>query len=141
MCTDSPYQDICGAGVIGIYGIPGTSNSTMQDYESLMFDPLFDSANKEKDGSGNVTGWWTLLPQVSKSDPMSPPDPNPVIGYVLVRIIAVCATGTNGCRGVGPPHGLCGSHGAYPSHSIVVDRISCISCDTQGPGLKPFLVR
>ncbi len=123
MCAGIPYQDICASG--GIWGVPGTSTATMRNLESLMFDPSFDAANKEKDISGNVTGWWTLLPQTMHLDPMSPPDPNPVIGHVLTRIIAVCALGISGCRAFDAPPGLCS---AFPVNSVVIDRISCLPC-------------
>jgi len=88
-----------------------------------MCDPTFDSANKEKDLSGNVTGWWVLIPIVDRVDPMSAPDPNPVLGYAKIHIIEICVPGPPGCRGVGSciSSGFCG-------RKIVIDRISCLPC-------------
>ena len=107
-----------------------------------MYNPSYDSANKELDASGNVTAWWTMFPQVAVPDPMSGPDPDAVLGYVLVHVIAACSAGGNtGCGGFGAPSGLCGPHGLYPTHKIVIDQISCINCGTDHPGLKPALVK
>ncbi len=111
--------------VPGIWGIPGTSSATLKDFKSLMCDPTFDSANKEKDLSGNVTGWWVLIPQVNRNDPMSAPDPNPVIGYVKVHIIEVCYPDLLVAEE--PAHviftGFCSG-----ANKIVIDRISCFPC-------------
>jgi hypothetical protein len=139
MCGTSPFEDVCSAS--GIWGVSGTTTSTRRNFESLMFDPNFDAANKEKDPSGNVTGWWVMLPQNDISDPMFGPDPHPVVGYVLVRIIAVCAPGVVGCRGYDSPPGLCGPAGLYPNDSLVLDKISCISCGSAAVGLKAALVK
>jgi hypothetical protein len=124
ICSGMPYQEICNGS--GIWGVPGTSNATLEAYESVMFDPTFDVANKEKDLSGNVTGWWVLIPQDDRVDPMTPPDPNLVMGYAFARIIAVCAPGTCGCKGYYAPPGLCA---VYPLESIVIDRITCFACE------------
>ncbi len=150
MCSNSPFEEICGGGACNgnriIYGVNGTTNSTLQDYESLMYDPGFDSGNKEITG-GVVTGWKVFYPQNTINDPMSGSGDCggggrfSVVGYIKVHVIAVCASGTTGCRGHNPPPGTCTGPNAYPSHSIVIDSISCISCGTPALGPKPALVR
>ncbi len=153
MCNNSPYENICGSpGTCGsngiIWGVNGTSDSTLQDYESLMYDPGFDSGSKEITG-GVVTGWTVFFPWQSTA---AGPDPMAgsgdcgaggfsVQGYIKVHIIAVCATGTTGCRGHSPPSGTCNGPNAYPNHTIVIDSMSCISCDAPALGPKPALVR
>ena len=77
-----------------------------------------------------------MIPRTIELSPMSGPDPQSVAGYTLMRVIAVCASGTNGCRGYGDPPGLCGPHGTYPNGTIVIDRISCIDCGSPALGLK-----
>jgi Flp pilus assembly protein TadG len=147
MCGNSPFQDVCPP-IPGIWGINGTTTVTLRKYESLMFDPTFDAANKEKDGSGNVIGWWIMVPQdETDPDPMTGPDTQRVMGYILIRIVAVCAPGGGGgslCTGrpYSAPSSLCSLY-PFPAGSggIVIDRISCIGCDTVAPGLKPALVR
>ena len=139
MCNNSPGEQICGSA--GIWGIPGAGNSVLQDYESLMFDPNFDKSNKEINALGIVTGWLVMVPRTTAPDPMSGPDPDPVSGYTFMRIIAVCASGTNGCTGTahhayGSPPGLCGPSGTYPDGTIVIDRISCINCGDPALGIK-----
>jgi len=142
MCNNNPNEEICGTS--GIWGLPGLCGDALRDYASLMFDPNFDGGNKEIDPStGNVTGWWVMLPWNDELNPMFQSDPHPVLGNVLVRIKAVCMGGTTGCRGFGPPAGLCQppATGLYPDHSIVIDRIQCSYCETLAPGLKPALVK
>jgi Flp pilus assembly protein TadG len=139
MCGNSPFVDVCS--VPGIYGISGTAVSTLRDFESIMFDPNFDGSNKDKNTSGDVIGWWVMIPQNSIADPMFGPDPHPVIGYVLVHIIAVCAPGTTGCKGYDSPPGLCSTLGLTGSGGLAIDIISCISCGSVTPGLKAVLVR
>jgi hypothetical protein len=79
------------------------------------------------------------------SGPMS--IPQPVLGYVLVRIVAVCASAGGGGGGIGCPDRPSASNDSDfcspGSNSIVMDRISCISCaDSEDmPGLKPALVK
>jgi len=140
ICIESPAEDVCG---LQIYGLFGASTATWRDYQSVMFDPNFDASNKEIDASGNVTAWWVIIPQTSVENPMDPPDPHPVIGHVLVRIIAICAPGIGSpCRPYYAPTGLCDLYNIPGSPGvIVIDRISCISCDTQAGGLKATLVK
>jgi hypothetical protein len=138
ICMESPADDVCGRNIYGLYG---ASVATWRDYQSVMFDPNFDEANKEKDASGNVTAWWVIIPQTAVENPMDPPDPHPVIGHVLVRIIAVCAPGVGTpCRPYYAPPGLCDLYPGTPG-VIVIDRISCISCDSAEGGLKAALVK
>jgi Flp pilus assembly protein TadG len=144
MCTKSASDDICAGG--GIWGVPGTSTATLRALESLMYNPGYDSGNKEYDVSGNLIGWWTMFPQVVESDPMSGPDPDQVLGYVLTRVRAVCSPGGTSiaepsCVDTGAPPGTCGPSGLYPNLTIAIDRISCIPCDTVAKGLKPALVK
>jgi Flp pilus assembly protein TadG len=142
MCTNAPAQDTCYRE---IEGITGSCTDALRDYESLMYDPNYDSTNKETNSSGRVIGWWVIFPQTNEEDPMSPPGPHETIGYVLVHVIAVCASGGPGCRG----YDICD---AWPNPSppppsvnnvIVIDRISCIGCGTgaPAPGLKAVLVK
>lgn len=138
MCGVAPYQDICNSP--GIYGIPGTSTATFRDYRSLMCDPVFDSGSKDIDpGTRRVTGWEVIMPIVDRSDPMSPPDPNPVWGYAKVHILEICVPGAPGCKGAGS----CTSYGycRRGDKKIVVDRISCIRCGIDALGVKPTLVK
>jgi hypothetical protein len=140
MCGNAPYQDVCPP-VPGIWGIPGVSDATFKDYNSLMCDPTYDSANKEINPSGQVTGWEVTIPVVSRTDPMSAPDPNLVWGYAKIHIIETCAPGSGGgcpgCSGSCISYGYCGGG----DKEVVIDRISCIACGTDALGLKPALVK
>ncbi len=140
ICEEIPFQNVCGRG---IFGISGTCTAALRDYESVMFDPNFDAANKEKNASGNVIGWWVMIPQNTIPDPMFGPDPHDVAGYILVHIIAVCAPGAPGCRGYEAPSSLCAALSMDTgSGGIAIDQIQCISCsDISALGLLPALVR
>jgi hypothetical protein len=125
MCGGIHYEELCGTS--GIWGIPGTTTMTFKDFKSLMCDLGFDAGSKDIDPStGKVTGWEVIIPIIDRTDPMSAPDPNPVLGYAKVHIIEICVPGTPGCRGAGS----CASYGYCTGgdKKIVIDRISCLSC-------------
>lgn len=140
MCNSAPSQDTCGQN---IEGISGTCNDALRDFESLMYDPNFDAANKETNSSGNVIGWWTMFPQSDEDDPMFGPGPHTTTGYILAHVIAVCAPGGAGCKG----YDLCDNwpHPSPPPDTVngvvVIDQISCIGCDSGALGLKAALVK
>jgi hypothetical protein len=137
MCAGIPYQDICPPSP-GIWGIPGTSDLAFGGYKSLMYDPLFDQANKScltadlkcHTSSDTVTDWTVLIPVVDREDPMSAPDPNPVWGYALVHISAVCATGSMaGCPSrPTPPNNNSIPGCGVGENSSIIDQISCLPC-------------
>jgi len=142
MCASSPYQDACFTA--GISGINGTCDAGLRALKSLMYDINYDKDNKVIVG-GNVNAWWVLIPQDSFLDPMKPPppDPRPIIGHILIRITTVCATGGGvACPGHPDPPNNNAIPGCGPGDKkLIIDRISCISCGSTRPGLKPVLVR
>ena len=110
----------------------------MKTLESIFYNPGVDGENKEKDASGNVTGWWTIIPV---TDNCSPGLEGTVVRYAYVRIKAVCGSGVgNPCGGYSAPPTACSGYG---SNVIVVDRIACIDCAdaSSTPGLHTGLVR
>jgi hypothetical protein len=159
VCTDSPYEDICGPACTPggqIYGVGGVSTgAAFADYQAAMYDPSFDAGNKEITG-GNVTGWSVIFPWTTGLNPIQgSPDCGgggggaySILGYVKVHITAVCVTPGStghGCSGFHPhgyptstPPGCTG----YPNASIVIDSISCTHCGSDDePGLKAALVK
>jgi hypothetical protein len=140
VCGEMPQQEVCGRP---IYTSAGASNDTLRDIKAMMYDPKVDSANKEFDKSGKVTGWWAVLPVTDCSAVKAAQvfEPRTVTKYSLVRITRICATGPAGC---GRPGTETAASACTGEEGIYIDRISCVSCGGKAkivfPGLHPVLV-
>jgi hypothetical protein len=161
VCTESPYDEICGASCTPsgqIYGLSGGSTgAALADFAAAMYDPRLDTSNKDINLLGDVDGWWMMMPWTAGANPLAgSPDCGgsgggaySVKGYVKTHIIAVCSGpgASSGCSGF-PPNGyptstppFCASLPSSMQHAIVIDSIECIPCgDFQDFGLKPSLV-
>lgn len=143
VCQESSPQDVCGRP---IYTAAGTRNEILRDIKAMMYDPKVDRSNKEFDKSGNVVGWWVIVPvtdctSIKAADVF---EPHTVTRYSLMRISRICASGPAGCSqaAVKPaaPAAACvpGDEGIY------IDRISCVGCGSKSrmlfPGLQPVIV-
>jgi hypothetical protein len=125
ICNWSPFVEVCGQQ---IYTTMGGDTTVLRDLEGTMYDPVFDSENKEKDADGNVTGWWLIVPITETCPPglAGSWDPKLVTKYAKIHISAINSTGVgNPCRKFYAPSSI---KKAYPNNVIVVDQISCVAC-------------
>lgn len=134
ICDGPANTQVCNQE---IYTTMGAAGAVLKDLESVMYNPNYDSVNKERDGLGNVTAWWVTIPITQTCPPGAQGrwDPNFVVGYARVRIIAVCATGAAGCGGFNRCSNYPNPNPPPPNvnNVIVIDRISCITCGQQSP--------
>ena len=136
MCGNAPYSPVCGDN---IYTTQGGPTAALRDLGTLMYNPAYDTANKD------ATGWWVIVP-ITECPPFeqgSSWDPKPVISYAKIHIRAVCVTGTTkGCGGAdfGTDTTICPS---ATNNAIIIDKISCLGCPNQFDlsGLKSVLVQ
>ena len=149
ICGASPAADNCGNT---ISSTNGTLTDTLRNLESAMYDPNYESTEKEKDASGKITGWKVIVPVIAADQcpPGSQPDPKQVVYYAHIRIKAICVPGTYGCRGnfkatnMGPDNVCKDPSTGYKkdySESIVIDSIKCVQCPDPEMGYKPVLVK
>jgi Flp pilus assembly protein TadG len=131
-----PNEDVCS---VPIYTTQGQT-STFKAMESAMYDPHFDSANKEFDASGNVIAWWVIIPVSNRCPPDIQPPPYTVERFALIRLVQVCGSGGgNACSGNNYTATSC-PYG--PNNKIALDRFSCMDCAQRNlfMGLKLNLV-
>jgi hypothetical protein len=142
-------QNVCRRKV---YTTMGTDQIALKNLESVMYDPTIDVANKEFD-NGNVTAWWITIPVLGDEtiDDGCPPGEQggwreatlDIIYYARVRVKAICATGSDGCKG----YDVCDKYtnpetGKDVGNVIVIDAMACYDCQTgAGPGNEPVLVK
>jgi hypothetical protein len=131
LCGAEPFVDNCGKD---IYATNGVVNSTFQDLESLMYNPQYQTSEKDISSGGTVTGWWVIIPVVS----CPPSATSPVLAYAKIHITAICGQGAAGCGGYSSPAGVC-THGFWDT--IRVDSITCLPCNVNYGGFKPILVQ
>ena len=125
ICNWSPFVEVCGQN---IYTTMGGDTTVLRDLEGTMYDPGFDSVNKEKDADGKVIGWWLIVPITETCPPGLPGgwDPKQVIKYAKIHISAINSTGVgNPCRKFYAPKSV---KDAYSNNVIVIDRLSCVAC-------------
>jgi Flp pilus assembly protein TadG len=138
ICGSPPSVDNCNDF---IYATNGVVASTFRDLESAMYDPFYEKASKDIDSTGQVTGWWVIVPVLSCSTGILCPANGTyqVIKYAKIHIQVICVGGTYGCFGdFQAPPSACSS---YPNTVIVIDQLTCIDCSApdQLPG-APKLV-
>lgn len=131
-----PNDDVCS---VPIYTTQGET-VTFKAIETAMYDPSYDSSNKEFDASGNVSAWWVIVPVSNRCPPDAQPPPYTVDRFALLRIISVCGSGVgNACTGTNFNAPSC----PYGQNNvIVIDRYSCMNCAQRNlfMGLKWKLV-
>ncbi len=140
ICGEAPFADSCGNSIFTTMGGP---TSVLRNLEAAMYDPTYESNMKGIHESTGYPYWWVTVPYTAVCPPGTQPDPQPVIGYAQIRIIAICAQGGGGgsiCRGYSAPAGACAG---YPNNVIVIDRVTCASCAASGgmSGWKSVLVQ
>jgi hypothetical protein len=133
ICSDPPAVNNCNNVIFETNGVVA---STFQDLESAMYDPNYERNSKDIDASGQVTGWWVIVPVLScPPGVLCAPNGNyTVIKYAKIHLKVICVNGTHGCKGdFKAPAGACGP---YPNTVIVIDQMTCIDCsdpdDLQG---------
>jgi len=143
ICTTTPYVDVCANP---IFTTNGEDTVAQRNLEADMYDPSFDSENKEIVG-GVVQSWRILVPITDTCPPGAQGgswEPKSVYGYASVRVIAVCENGVGnpcvqfGGREYRAPSGVCDS---YANNTILIDEISCLPCGSEQGGLKAVLVK
>lgn len=137
ICGEQPYSRTCGQM---IYTTLGTDTSIMRDLEAAMYDPTYDTANKDIVGTA-VTGWWLIIP-ITDTCPAGSQgnawDPKKASGYAKVHIISICAPGGGtACYNGSNPDKKC------LANKIVIDQIGCVDCahEFDLTGLKGKLVQ
>ena len=145
ICNEKLSDNVCGKTIWTILGGP---TDTLRNLESAMYDPSYDAKNKEIDSLGRVN-WWITVPIIGDEvTTFCPPGTSgwsestvPVGYYARVRLLAVCAPGTAGCRGYSSPTSLCTSLGLTGSGGIAVNGLSCTGCTEFAADSPPVLVK
>jgi hypothetical protein len=98
ICSDPPAVDNCNDQV---YATNGVVANTFRDLESAMYDPNYERISKDINASGQVTGWWVIVPVLSCTPGvLCPPNGTyQVIKYAKIHISVICVSGTYGCKG------------------------------------------
>jgi Flp pilus assembly protein TadG len=144
ICGEGQGQEVCGKP---IYTSGAASDDSLRDIQAMMYNPKFDSSNKEYDKNGKLVGWWVIAPvtdcgQVAATSGF---EPHTVTKYSLVRISRICASGPAGCQQSGGPQGAPIAACAPGQEGLYLDRISCVGCGTKEmlllPALHPVLVK
>lgn len=132
-----PNDDVCSVPIYTTQGV----TVTFKAMETAMYDPSFDSSNKEFDAGGNVSAWWVIVPVSNRCPPDAQPPPYTVDRFALLRLISVCGSGGgNACQGNNYTAPSC----PYGQNNvIVIDRVSCMNCAQRNLfiGLKWKLVK
>jgi Flp pilus assembly protein TadG len=151
--TNTMSDLICGAGqgeaVCGkpIYTSAAASDDILGDIRAMMYNPKFDSSNKEYDKSGRLLGWWVIVPATDcvRIVPGNGFEPRAVTKYSLVRISRICGSGPPGCQQSGLPQDAPAAACGPGDGGLYLDRISCVGCADKAmallPGLQPVLVK
>jgi len=128
-----------------IYSTMGTQASTLCNLEAQMYNPYFDSSNKDYVAKGlDTIGWWLIVPITDSCPPGAQGnnwDPKPVIGYAKVHVLAICTNGCGSgsikspCTNYSAPASVCNrieSKYGFPNNSlkntIVIDKLWCVDC-------------
>jgi len=148
LCGVSPFVDNCGKQ---IWSTMGTDNSVLRVLESLMYNPNYETITKGTDTSTGFTTWTIMAPYIDPCPPGAQPDPQTVVGYVVIHITAICSPGGGGgsVTSVGGPScttAYSAPAAACSGHSnlvIVIDSVQCYPCgDPNTPrGHKAVLVK
>jgi len=125
ICQETADDNACNQEV---YTTNGENLSILRDFESVFYNPTYDARHKEIT-DGVVTAWWLVVPITDDCPPGAQgtdADPKWVTQFAWVRVRAVCTgTGGTGCGGHNAPPNACD---AYPSQTMVVDRVNCFPC-------------
>lgn len=144
ICLGMPSQEVCNREILTSLDSGGVA---LRDMESMMYNPTFDTGNKEYDPvSGTLLGWWVIAPVTDCAVPHQPEvlERRTVTRYALVRISRICSPGATGCQqnntSFDAPAAVCGN-----DKGLYIDRISCVGCSGKAlssfPGLHPVLVQ
>jgi Flp pilus assembly protein TadG len=143
----------CGTS---IYATMGNDVPPLRSLEAQMYNPYFDSGNKDRvvRGGLDTTGWWLIVP-ITKICPPGKQggasDPREVSGYAKVHILYIYSSGGGNvkapCLDYSAPASLRNTiqnkYGiSIANNSIVIDKISCADCASGSffPGRRPVLV-
>ncbi len=147
-----------------IYSSMGTQANSLCNLESQMYNPYFDSGNKDTItilNGVNTTGWWMVVPITQSCPPGAQGnawDPKPIIGYASIHVMAICTTGCGSGSIKAPcsslysaPSNVCNSiatkYGFKTSeihNKMIIDKYQCINCDSSGsffPARRVVLVQ
>ena len=144
ICGEAPAQAVCGKP---IYTSGGASDDSLRDIQAMMYNPKFDSSNKEYDKNGKLSGWWMIVPATdcSQTGQGAAFEPHSVTKYSLVRISRICGGSPAGCQQATGPQDAPASACGPGDWGLYLDRISCVGCGSPAlallPGLHPVLVK
>jgi hypothetical protein len=144
VCGEMSVQEVCGRP---IYTSGGASDEVLRDIAAMMYNPKFDSSNKEHDKNGKLLGWWVIVPVTDCSQMAAGNafEPHTVTKYSLVRISRICVSGPAGCQQTGGPKDAPAAACGRGEDGLYLDRISCVGCGSEAlkllPGLYPVLVK
>lgn len=157
ICNQSAISQTSCNGMI--YSSMGTQASSLCNLEAQMYNPGFDSDNKDYVAKGiNTTGWWLVVPITQSCPPGAQGnawDPKAVIGYAKVHILAICTNGCGSgsikapCTNYSAPSGACNrietkyGFGHNALHNVmVIDKLWCVDCASSKffGGRRPILV-